>query len=134
MRTSERLTIRHLPRWLLLPALAFSAACSDQGPIAACAATRSIAIEVAVTDSISGLGRADSASGLVQAGSYTDSLVSLGGSATLLFGGDQLGTYNVTLSRPGYAPWSRTGVAVTRKSVCGSVIPVHLDARLQPGP
>ena len=130
----HRSPLRHQARWLMLPALTLASACSDQGPIAACTATRSIAIEVAVTDSISGLGRADSATGLVQAGSYSDSLVVFSGAANTLFGGDRLGTYSVTISRPGYATWTRSGIAVTQKSICGSVIPAQLDALLQPVP
>jgi hypothetical protein len=121
-------------RWLLLPVAVVLSACTDLGPNAACTATRSIAIEVSVTDSITGLARADSATGFVQAGSYSDPLLPYGNSATLLFGGDRLGTYSVTVTRPGYATWSRSGIAVTQKSICGSVLPVHLDALLQPGP
>jgi hypothetical protein len=119
---------------MLLPVVLFASACSDQGPNMACTATRSIAIEVSVTDSITGQNLADSATGLVQAGSYSDSLVAYNSPATVLLGGNQLGTYTVTVSRPGYATWSRSGIAVSQKSACGSVLPVHLDALLQTGP
>lgn len=123
-----------LLRSLPIPALLLAAGCSDYGPNAACAAVRSIAIEVNVTDSITGLARADSATGLVQSGSYTDSLLPYGSTPNLLFAGDRLGTYSVTVSRPGYATWSRTGIAVTNRGACGNVLPVQLDAPLQPGP
>lgn len=130
MRITPHLSLR----WLPVPALMFANGCSDYGPNQACLATRSIAIEVSVTDSIAGQNIADSATGCVQAGSYSDSLIAYNSPATLLFGGNRLGTYTVTVSRPGYATWTRSGVAVGQKSTCGSVIPVHLDALLQPGP
>jgi len=134
MRFAQGSPLPHWARWLLVPVVMSAVGCSDYGPNAACTATRPIAIEVAVTDSISGLGRADSATGFVQSGSYTDSLVSILGSATLLAGGDRLGTYTISISRPGYASWSRSGIHVTQRSICGVVLPVRLDARLQPGP
>lgn len=130
MRHASRPLFRLLP----VPALLLAAGCGTDGPNAACTAIRSIAIEVNVTDSVTGLARADSATGLVQSGSYSDSLLPFGGTTNLLFAGDRLGTYTVTVSRPGYAAWSRTGIAVTTQGVCGNVLPVHLDAPLQPAP
>jgi hypothetical protein len=130
MRARSRIVFRSLP----IPALLLAVGCTDYGPNAACTAARSIAIEVRVTDSITGLARADSATGQVQAGSYSDSLVQFDTSTDLLFAGDRLGTYSVTISRPGYVAWSRSGVGVTQRGVCGNVLPVHLDALLQPGP
>ena len=102
--------------------------------MAYCTSVAPIAIEVDVTDSITGLARADSATGIIHSGMRTDSLVRDFSSATLLFGGTTLGTYDVTISRPGYAAWSRSAVAVTQVGLCGNVLPVHLTALLQTGP
>jgi hypothetical protein len=53
---------------------------------------------------------------------------------SVLEGGTQLGTYDVTVDHPGYHEWIRTNVQVTRKGPCGNVIPVRLTALLQPTP
>jgi hypothetical protein len=126
---------RRISPGLLLPALLLTAACGTEAqPLGYCTAPRSLAIEVAVTDSASGLARADSAVGSLQSGNYADSLHHSLGSSLLLSGGSELGTYEVSVSRPGYLAWSRIGVAVTQVGPCGNVEPVHLDARLQPAP
>ena len=111
-----------------------AAACADfntTSPLGMCAAPRSIAIEVAVSDSVTGRALADSAAGFVHTGTRTDSLFHVAGSAALLDGGDQLGTYDVTVARPGYATWMALGVHVTRQGVCGNVLPEQRAARLQ---
>jgi hypothetical protein len=53
-------------------------------------------------------------------------------SPALLFGGTTLGTYDVSLDRPSYAPWNRSGVTVMRTGPCGDVLPTQLTALLQP--
>jgi hypothetical protein len=95
-----------------------------------CAAPRSLAIALAVTDSVTGRFLADSASGFVQAGSYSAPLQLSPGIDSLMYGGDRLGTYSVILTRPGYSPWTRNGVQVAMRGPCGNVLPVHLDALL----
>lgn len=100
-------------------------------PIAYCTAPRSIAIEVSALDSISQLSVADSARGVVQSGSYADSLHRF---FDMLLGGTQLGSYQVTVARPGYREWIRADVRVTQEGPCGNVIPEHLTALLQRTP
>jgi hypothetical protein len=51
-----------------------------------------------------------------------------------LLGGQLLGTYDVTVQRPGYSGWTQSGVAVTQTGPCGNVEPVNLTAPLQPLP
>ncbi len=109
-------------------------ACDSGAPNSACTAPRSIAIELTVTDSTTGAGIADSAFGQIVAGAYTDSLHHVAPSATLLIAGESLGTYAVSVGRAGYAAWSRSGIAVTRRGLCGNVLPVALAAPLQPLP
>ena len=109
--------------------------CGTGDPFAGeCSAPRSIAIALTVTDSVSGDSIADGASGTVTAGAYSDSLQHVVGFPALLVGGDRLGTYAISLTRPGYAAWGRAGVAVTHVGVCGNVEPVELVARLQAAP
>jgi hypothetical protein len=119
---------------LLFPLTLLASACGSQqaAPTGFCTAPAPIAIEATVTDSVSGRPLADSALGLVQAGSYVDSLHHVSTSPALLFGGQRLGTYQVTISRTGYSPWQRSGISVTQTGPCGNVLPVQLNARLQP--
>ncbi|MEO8140656.1 MAG: hypothetical protein ABI742_13465 [Gemmatimonadota bacterium] len=127
--------LRHPLRWLLAPLAVSAAGCGNYGsPVAYCTSVAPIAIEVDVTDSITGLARADSATGFIQTGVRVDSLIRESNSATLLFGGTTLGTYDVTIARPGYATWTRAAVAVTQVGQCGNVLPVRLTALLQTGP
>lgn len=107
-----------------------SACGSDVPLVAGCTAARSEAVVVTVRDSTSGQAAANGAIGtLVGAGvddtlSQTDSLT--------LRGGNQTGTFTVTIDRPGYLTWTAVNVSVTEKGPCGNVIPVQLNARLQP--
>jgi hypothetical protein len=108
------------------------AACQDgptAPPVGYCTAPRSIAVILTALDSATHASVADSAHGLVQSGTYVDSLRLSSG---VLEGGTKLGTYEVTVERPGYHQWIRTNVQVTRQGPCGNVIPVLLTALLQP--
>jgi len=103
-------------------------------PSGFCAAPRSIAIELVVRDSVSGVYLADSATGTVTAMTYQDSLHHFGFADSLLWGGDQLGTYALLVQRPGYRDWTKSGVVVSQRASCGNVIPVQLNALLVHGP
>ena len=98
-------------------------------PVGYCTAPRSIAVLLAALDSTTRASVADSAHGVVQSGTYVDSLRL---SFDVLEGGTKLGTYQVTVERPGYHQWIRTNVQVTQQGPCGNVIPVELTALLQP--
>lgn len=118
-----------------IPALALIvAACQDgsTSPVAYCTAPRSIAVLVTPVDSVTHTSVADGAHGVVQSGAYVDPLRL--SSDSVLEGGAQLGTYEITLERPGYQDWIRANIQVTRKGPCGNVIPVRLTALLQPSP
>ena len=115
--------------------LVLAAACSDsQMPMAFCTAPASLAVEVTVTDSVSGLPLAEGASGLLHNNARTDTLFRQENSPLILLGGSHLGTYTLDLSRSGYAGWHKDGILVSKTGVCGNVIPVQLQARLQPVP
>jgi hypothetical protein len=110
--------------------LVLSSCGSDsQFPIGACAAPKSLAVEVTVRDSISGQAAADGAIGVLT-GAAVDDTLAHADSLTLL-GGDKLGTYTVTIDRPGYLTWIASDVRVTDVGMCGNVVPVKLSAKLQ---
>ena len=118
----------------LLPLL-LATGCGNAEPgMMFCTAPKSLAIEVTVTDSISGNPLADSTTGSLQLGSVVDSLQHTSPTSPVLYGGDQLGSYDVTVTRPGYALWTQRRVAVKHEGPCGNVLPVALAARMQPGP
>ncbi|SRR6266550_7218329 len=119
----------------LVAVLACSLGCSQEitPPIGECLAARSIAVIVAVNDSVSGTSVADSARGVARAGAEVDSL-RLFVSPPRLLGGTKLGTYDVVIDRPGYHEWTRGGVVVSQQGPCGNTIPVQLVALLQRSP
>src|SRR2546423_4693053 len=112
--------------------LALTVGCSHDStpPIGLCLAPASIAVIVAVNDSISGASVVDSARGIAQVGAEVDSL-HLSSPPPRLLGGSKLGTYQVTINRAGYRDWTRSGVVVSQQGPCGNTIPVQLVALLQ---
>ena len=123
---------------MLLVAVAGAMGCSSSydgvAPVAYCSATRPIAVIVSVRDSVTLVAKADSATGTVQSGAYVDTLRLYAPGTTDLFGGGQLGTYAVTVQRPGYHPWTRSGVQVSETGPCGNPVSVTVQALLQPLP
>jgi hypothetical protein len=106
-------------------------ACDNPGPGGFCTAPRSIAVQLDVSDSLTGVGLADSAAGTAVSGGYQDSLHHFGSPpATTLWGGDRIGIYTVTVQRPAYRDWVKANVRVSQVGECGNVIPVDLVARL----
>jgi hypothetical protein len=103
-------------------------------PFGFCSANFAFAVVIAVNDSITGASVADSARGVVQAGSYVDSL-HLAYPPPVLVGGMQLGTYQVIVDRAGYHEWTRNGVLVSQRAgPCNTIQSVHLTALLQRTP
>ncbi len=104
--------------------------CSNAEQIGFCAAPAPLAVIVTVRDSISGTGAATNALGTIVGNSVVDTLIQRD---SLTFeGGDRLGTFTVTIEKPGYFTWSRANVRVTQTGPCGNVLPVSLTALLQP--
>jgi hypothetical protein len=87
-------------------------------------------VTVAVRDSTTGQAAADGAIGTLVGAGVNDTLFHA--DSLTIFGGDQLGTYTVTIERPGYHTWSASDVHVTEVGECGNVLPVQLSAKLQP--
>jgi hypothetical protein len=91
---------------------------------------------VYVKDSVTKAGVASGASLVVREGSYKDSVFAAPNStpdldnSALSAAGERSGTYQVTVSKPGYATWLKSNVRVT-SNVC-HVNTVTLTALLQP--
>jgi len=100
-------------------------------PTGRCLAPQSIAVIVAVNDSVSGISVVDSARGVARVGPEVDSL-HLSGPPRRLLGGTRLGTYQVIIDRPSYREWTRSGVVVSQQGSCGNTIPVQLIALCSP--
>ena len=113
-----------------LAGLASSCRAADQGPNPGCTAKAPLSVLVSVRDSISGAAAADDALGTLVGSGVDDTLAHV--DSLTLEGGDQLGTFTVTIDRPGYLTWTAPDVHVTQKGICGNVLPVQLSARLQP--
>jgi hypothetical protein len=107
-----------------------ASSCSSDGVIAACTAPAPRSVVVTVRDSTSGAAAADFAIGTLVGAGVDDTLFQT--DSITLVGGNQLGTFTVTINRPGYLTWTATNVSVTKKGPCGNVIPVQLSAKLQP--
>ncbi len=123
------------PVLLSVASMLSTAACGDSAG-AVCPPVETLAVEVEVRDAQTEEFRADSARGVAQDGTYTDSLMivrydgadmvpaALGGA----YG--RPGTYTLRIERPGYQPWDTAGVRVIAGE-CGPIT-VHLLARLVP--
>jgi hypothetical protein len=120
-----------LGRSLCLLALGWiaSACVSDVAPEAACESVGSPSVVVTVRDSTSGQAAADGAIGTLVGAGVDDTLTRT--DSLTLIGGNQTGTYTVTIDRPGYLTWTAINIRVTEIGPCGQVIPVQLNARLQ---
>ena len=129
----SRKTPTRLVTWSCLAAMGWIvSSCSSDNVIAACAAPAPVAVVVTVRDSTSGAAAADGAIGTLVGAGVDDTLIQT--DSLTLRGGNQLGTFTVTIDRPGYLTWTAANVSVTMKGVCGNVLPVQLSAKLQPAP
>jgi hypothetical protein len=105
-----------------------------------CAGVVSRAVEVEVRDALTGEPAADGAIGTARSGGFVETLQVIGWishpgprTAVMLGGVDERpGVYTVTVHKPGYLPWERTGV-VAERGRCG-VTTAHLTANLEPAP
>jgi hypothetical protein len=121
----------------LAATIAIAAACGKNDgsqllgtPDGACSATESYAVRIAVRDSISGRALADSASGHFTVDATTDTLFHW--DSLTLAGGLMVGSYDVTVQRPGYKTWTKLGISATKTTPpCGSVESVNVTAALQ---
>ncbi|MBA3645263.1 MAG: carboxypeptidase regulatory-like domain-containing protein [Gemmatimonadaceae bacterium] len=108
-------------------------ACSQNSPQPIiCTALFAYGITVTVVDSVTGAPAASGAVLVARDGAYTDSVPAQADSpntSSVAAAGERAGTYTVTISKPGYKPWTQSGVTVT-KDEC-HVRGVALTAKLQ---
>jgi hypothetical protein len=122
--------IRLTPPTLVAPVVlaVVIAACNGTRTDVACTLEARAGINVTVVDSLSGREVAGS-SGIAREEAFADTLESI--EPGQLFGVfERPGTYDVTVTAPGYRPWRVTGVTVGADEC--HVIPERLTARLQP--
>jgi hypothetical protein len=118
-------------------ALLILAACENAQntqPVGYCAATLTPAVIVTPEDSSTRANLVMGARGVARSGTYSDSLRRVDLVDSVLWGGARLGTYEVTVERQGYQPWTRSGVQVTQRTVCGALVSVQVTALLQLSP
>lgn len=115
--------------------LIISSACSSASTSPICTQELRPALMVYVKDSLTNTGTASGASLVAREGTYKDSVAFPDGrpelnGLNLNAAGERAGTYEVAVSKPGYATWIKSGVRVT-KNEC-HVNTVQLTALLQP--
>lgn len=84
-------------------------------------------ISATVTDAATGANITSGSYLVVREGSYVDSASAMG--EFLAAAGERAGTYSVTVGRPGYSTFHRSGVVVTRDEC--HVHPLLLEARIR---
>lgn len=108
-------------------ALLAAAGCSQQqSPV--CTALYAYGLSVTALAASTGDSLPVTPSGSVRDGSYSDTMTVLGN--RLMGAGERAGTYDITVTAPGYAPWDTTGIVVTADEC--HVRGVHLTAALRP--
>jgi hypothetical protein len=115
-------------------------ACSTTVPsenlATACTEMSTSASAVYVRDSVTGVFAASGSTAAAVSGSYMDSRTVATNPALdslpVSLAPDRAGTYDVRISKPGYANWAKSGVTVeTSGSQCPYVMTVKLTALLQ---
>lgn len=84
-------------------------------------------ISATVADATTGANITSGSYLVAREGSYVDSVSAMGD--FLAAAGERAGTYSVTIGRPGYSSFHRSGVVVTRDEC--HVTPVRLEVRLE---
>jgi hypothetical protein len=103
-------------------------------PSAVCTMEFRYGLSVYVTDSLTGTAVASGASLVARDGAFKDSVSHPGdrpelNPLPLLTAGERAGTYQISVSKPGYLPWSRSNVRITANEC--HVNPVSVTALLQ---
>ena len=120
-------------RFILVGAIGCSGSPLDARPV--CTGEFRPGVMVYVKDSVTNAGVASGASLIVREGIFKDSVAFPEArpdlnDLNLNAAGERAGTYQVTVSKPGYTTWVQSNVRVT-KNIC-HVNTVTLTARLQP--
>jgi hypothetical protein len=127
-----KLCVRATSSSILLAAVA----CGSPAPVSpVCTADFRPGVVVHVKDSLTGAGAASGASLVVREGFFKDSVAFPNSrpdlnDSPLAAAGERGGTYQITVSKPGYATWSQSNVRVTENQC--HVNTIQLTALLQP--
>ena len=115
---------------LLLGTVPFLYGCdSDSGDSIGCTTEFRYGVEVSIFDADTGKPIINAeVTGMVQDGSYLESLLHLESTNTLLGAGERPGTYTISISLPGYVEWKVSDVKVTSDEC--HVHTVRMDAFL----
>lgn len=120
-----------LPVAALVTAALATGACSSTPTI--CTAEARSTLSVEVRDAQTGAPAAIGARGSIREGAYTDSLTVLGPSVmTAMNTFERSGTYDVTVTKPGYRTWTADDVRVTADAC--HVRTRVIEAKLEPAP
>jgi hypothetical protein len=111
------------------------ASCANPVEDVVCTADFRYGLLVYVQDSVTGAALASGATLVAREADFEDSFTHPAGrpdldAYPLVSAGERAGTYQVTVTKPGYAPWMRSNVTVT-SNAC-HVNRTELTARLQP--
>jgi hypothetical protein len=106
-------------RWLHLAPLALLAGSCDLLPPTVCTTEARAGVSVEIRDAATARPLADSATVMVTEGSFSDTLHLCGMTDDYFWVSrcgleERAGTYGIEVSRPGYRPWSQSGVRVRR--------------------
>lgn len=121
------------PRCCWVFSLLALAGCDNPFNSGECALVVRPAVTIEVRERGSGQPLADSASGVAQTGTYTDSLRPFAydslpsGKLAALQGFGPAGVYHVELQRPGYASWTTDGVRVTANRCGDNTVALRAD-------
>lgn len=91
-----------------------------------------VAVHITAVDSLSGANATPGSTMVIRDGAYSDSVVAPELAPAMGLGVERTGTFDVTVRKPGYRTWTKTGVRVDGGEC--NVKTVSLLARLQPSP
>ena len=116
-----------LCQYVLFAALLTSAGCGTTEPIF-CTEEARAGITITVTDTSSGNALAAGSTLTIREGEYVESWTETFGNS-MSGAWERAGTYDISVARPGYHTWTKSGVVVDEDEC--HVIPVSLDVALE---
>ena len=110
----------------IIAAALVTTGCSQQADPPICTALYAYGLTVTAVDASSGDSLTVTPMGIAREGEFSDTMEILGN--RLMGAGERAGTYDITVTAPGYARWDTTGIVVTADEC--HVHGVGLTARL----
>jgi hypothetical protein len=112
----------------VMAAALVTAGCSQQADPPICTALYAYGLTVTTVDAETGDSLTVTPMGIASDGAFSDTMQVFGN--RLMGAGERAGTYDITVTAPGYARWDTTGITVTADEC--HVHGVGLTARLAP--